>query len=413
MARARQETEKELSGLSGATGIATPNQPDSARVDTRLWFVDNMRLIMICGVVVYHVAAIYVGVGFNGYHEPDTANSVSVFVLGIPALLAPSLGMSLFFLIAGYFTPGSYDRKGAASFLRGRLVRLGIPLLLYDLLVDPLVVYIASGIHESFWNFYGPYLLQVRTIGPGVAWFIATLLLFNLLYAAWRWLCKKLSHTGTRSAALPNYRTILGFVIALGLAIFVVRIWWPLHVDVRPTWWFRLFNLPGGGAFLPQYISFFVLGCIASRHSWFVALTPKMGRDWSLIALVAIIGVSPFIILGIAAGAQPADYLGGFYWQALLEAEWEAFLDVGLCIGLLVLFRQCWNRQGRLTKALAANAYAVFLISSLVIVIVAQAFSTVALHPLLKFIIVMLLVLPLSFLVGLILRKIPLVNRIF
>jgi len=413
MARARQETEKELSGLSGATGIATPNLPDSAPADTRLWFVDNMRLLMICGVVVYHVAAIYIGVGFNGYHEPVTSNAVSAFVVGIPALLAPSFGMGLFFLIAGYFTPGSYDRKGAASFLRSRLVRLGIPLLLYDLLVDPLVVYIARGHHESFWSFYGPYLLQVRTIGPGVAWFIATLLLFNLLYAAWRWLGKKLSHTGPKSAALPDYRTILGFVISLGLAIFVVRIWWPIHVEEWPTWWLRLFNIPGGGAFLPQYISFFVLGCIASRRSWFVGLTPKMGRDWLLIALVAIIGVIPVIILGIAAGAQPDDYLGGFHWQALLEAECEAFLDVGLCIGSLVLFRQCWNRQGRLTKALADSAYAVYLINSLLIVSVAQAFSTVALYPLLKFIIAMLLVLPLSFLVGFILHKTPLVNRIF
>lgn len=412
MARARQETEPELSGLSGATGIAAPNLPDSARADTHLWFVDNLRLIMICGVVVYHVAAIYAGVGFNGYHEPVTADALSEFVVGIPALLAPSFGMGLFFLIAGYFTPGSYDRKGAASFLRGRLVRLGIPLLLYDLLVDPLVVYIARGHHESFWSFYGPYLLQARTIGPGVAWFIATLLLFTLLYAAWRWLGKKRSRTGTRSAALPNYRAILGFVIALGLASFVVRIWWPLRVEWWPTWWLRLFNIPGGGGFLPQYISFFVLGCIASRRSWFVGLTPQMGRNWSLIVLVAIIGVIPFITLGGAAGTQSAYYIGGFHWQALLEAVWEAFLDVGLCIGSLVLFRQCWNRQGRLTKALAASAYAVYLINSLLVVSVAQAFSTVALYPLLKFIIAVLLVLPLSFLVGLILHKIPLVNRI-
>jgi surface polysaccharide O-acyltransferase-like enzyme len=405
--------EPELSRLSGATGIATPKLPDSARADVRLWFIDNMRLLMICGVVVYHAAGIYVGVDFNGYHEAGTANSVNAFVVGIPALLAPSLGMGLFFLIAGYFTPGSYDRKGAASFLRGRLVRLGIPLLLYDLLVDPLVVYITGVQHESFWSFYGPYLLQERTIGPGVAWFIATLLLFNLLYAAWRWLGKKLLHTGARSAALPNYRAILGFVIALGFAIFVLRIWWPIYVKGWPTWWLQLFNIPAGGAFLLQYISFFVLGCIASRHNWFIALTPKMGRDWSLIALVAVIAVIPFIILGIASGTHPADYLGGFHWQALLEAGCEAFLDVGLCIGLLVLFRQYWNRQGRLTKALAPSAYAVYLISSLIIVSVAQVFSTVALYPQLKFIIVLILVLPLSFLVGFILHKIPLVNRIF
>jgi glucan biosynthesis protein C len=38
-------------------------------------------------------------------------------------------------LIAGYFTPGSHNRKGAGPFLRDRLVRLGIPLLIYDSLI--------------------------------------------------------------------------------------------------------------------------------------------------------------------------------------------------------------------------------------------------------------------------------------
>jgi hypothetical protein len=46
-----------------------------------------------------------------------------------------------------------------------------------------------------------------------------------------------------------------------------------------------------------------------------------------------------------------------------------------------------------------------------VVVSVALALSTVALSPLLKFGIAVLIVLPLSFLVGLVIRKIPLANR--
>jgi len=47
-----------------------------------------------------------------------------------------------------------------------------------------------------------------------------------------------------------------------------------------------------------------------------------------------------------------------------------------------------------------------------VVVSVALAFSPVALSPLLKFVIAALIVLPLSFLVALMLRKLPLANRI-
>jgi len=190
---------------TGAASTAAPVPAGSAPAGTRLWFVDHLRLVLVCGVVVAHVASLYAG-GWYQYHDPIQADVLTTIGLGIPSIIADSFGLGFFFLIAGYFTPGSYDRKGGASFLRDRLVRLGIPLLLYDLLVDPLVVYVARGRHGSYWSFYGSYLLQVRTIGPVVAWFITTLLLFTLLYAAWRALTRKRSHAAQRPATLPGTR---------------------------------------------------------------------------------------------------------------------------------------------------------------------------------------------------------------
>jgi glucans biosynthesis protein C len=118
----------------------------------------------------------------------------------------------------------------------------------------------------------------------------------------------------------------------------------------------------------------------------------------------------PIMVFGLATGTLK-DFLGGWHWQALVMAMWEAFLVVGVCLGALVLFRQHWNRPGRLAKGLAASTYTVYLTHPLVVVCVALAFSTVALSPLLKFGIAVLIVLPLCFLVGLAIRKIPLANR--
>ncbi len=39
--------------------------------------------------------------------------------------------MGCLFLISGYFTPGSYDRKGPKRFPKDRLLHLGIPLLVF------------------------------------------------------------------------------------------------------------------------------------------------------------------------------------------------------------------------------------------------------------------------------------------
>jgi Acyltransferase family len=393
--------------LEGAAGTTAPITSGSAQ-GTRLWFVDHLRLVLICGVVIAHVASIYGGGGWYQYRNPGPTDALSGYILIIPSLIAEMFGMGFFFLLAGYFTPGAYDRKGGASFLRDRLIRLGIPLLVYDLLLDPLVVYIARGQQDSYWSFYGPYLLQMRTIGSVVAWFIATLLLFTLLYAAWRALASSHFHPTQRPGTLPSMHAILGFIVALGLVSFVVRIWWPLSWG-WPAWWLQLFNLKGG--LLPQYLSLYILGCLAYRRNWFDELTPRMGRYWSLIALIAILGAIPIMVFGWATGTIN-DYLGGFHWQALVMAAWEAFLVVGVCISSLVLFRQHWNRQGRMAKALATSVFAVYLIHPLVVVSVASAFSALALYPLLKFFIAVLIVLPLSFLLALVIRKLPLTNRI-
>ena len=38
--------------------------------------------------------------------------------------------MGLYFFISGYFVPGSYDRQGFGTFIRKKILRLGVPLLL-------------------------------------------------------------------------------------------------------------------------------------------------------------------------------------------------------------------------------------------------------------------------------------------
>jgi glucans biosynthesis protein C len=52
--------------------------------------------------------------------------------------------MGLFFLLAGYYTPAAYDRRGTAGFVRERLLRLGVPLAGYFFLLHPITVALAQ-----------------------------------------------------------------------------------------------------------------------------------------------------------------------------------------------------------------------------------------------------------------------------
>ena len=133
---------------------------------SRLLFIDNLRILLICLVVVQHLSVTYGATGFWYYRDPAADPFTRTFLTiydGIPQ----ASGMGIFFLIAGYFTPGSFDRKGMARFLRDRLMRLGTPWLLYELLLDPLVVYLASGLHGSTGPFTAPiyYILARLPMG--------------------------------------------------------------------------------------------------------------------------------------------------------------------------------------------------------------------------------------------------------
>ena len=101
-------------------------------------FLDNLKIFFVILVIFMHVLVTYGGQGswyynatLNESYPVDLVTMITMYMIaGISAIFLPSI-MGLFFLMGGFFTPKSYDRKGASSFWRERVLRLGIPVLLY------------------------------------------------------------------------------------------------------------------------------------------------------------------------------------------------------------------------------------------------------------------------------------------
>jgi NAD(P)-dependent dehydrogenase (short-subunit alcohol dehydrogenase family) len=89
--------------------------------------------------------------------------------------------MGFLFLLAGYFTPGSLERKGYNRFLSDRFLRLGLPLLAFSLILGPLTVAMVTAAEG---NGFGS--TSVWRWNPGPLWFVQALLIFSLVYCAWR-----------------------------------------------------------------------------------------------------------------------------------------------------------------------------------------------------------------------------------
>jgi glucan biosynthesis protein C len=384
-----------------------PIEKTRTRESTRIYFLDHLRAALIILVVLHHVALVYGGGAAFYYVEPPLTDPLAYLVLLVFILCNQAWFMGALFLIAGYFTPGSYDRKGTDSFLKSRMVRLGIPLLVWVFVLSPLSSigfwYIPSeftGINDPLTLGAYPYL-----IGLGVAWFLALLLIFNFGYAAWREPSKN-QPVVVETAPPPSYLKIALFILVLAFLNYLVRIAIPLGRE--------LFDFPTL-SYLPQYLSLFIIGTIAYRRNWLCTLPGSMGIVGFVAALLATILLFPLALSGSLFSfelAEPAKWLGGGSWESAVYALWDSIFAVGMCLAAITFFRRFFNKKSRFGRFLAQQSYAVYLIHVPIIVFIGIALKELDLAALPKFVTVSLFVVPLCFFVAWLIRKIPGVSRV-
>jgi surface polysaccharide O-acyltransferase-like enzyme len=374
----------------------------------RMFFVDNLRILLIVLLILHHLIITY---GHSGmwYYLEGRPDDLTNLIATLFTAVNQAFFLAFFFMISGYFTPGSYDRKGAGPFLKDRLLRLGIPLLIYIILIDPLIQYIVAvnvrSFPGSFWQFLTRYFGNYRGLGTGPLWFIESLLIFAVFYVLWRLLAKAAATPPQRDGTPPSNLAVAVFALLLGVITFIVRIWRPVG------WEFELLRLQF--PYFPQYIALFVVGIIAYRGNWFLGISKGTGRLWLGIAAFCILVLLPLVfVLGGALEGNVDPFLGGVSWQSLALSVWEQFVCVGMVIGLLVWFRERLNSQRALAKAMSASAYTVYLIHAPVLVLLALALRGISLHALLKFVLVAPLAIALCFLIANYLRQLPLARRI-
>jgi glucan biosynthesis protein C len=361
----------------------------------RLYFVQWLRVFLVSLVVAHHAGQPY---GPTGGEWP-IRDPTSSPVLGVFFALNAAYFMGFFFLIAGYFSPGSCDRKGTAAFARDRVVRLGIPLAVFTFTVFALVAFSSQDATSNFIDFYMRDYIGRWQIEMGHLWFIAQLLAMSLIYALVRWWHTRSGGAEERTVPLPSDRTILLYAVTLGVVGALVRIWYPQDVWVRLAW-----LIPAEPAHLPQYASLFAIGLIAGRGGWFTGIAERTGLRWFAIGIAAFVAG---VLLLWRPGLVPPGVGRSVVWGLL-----EAFVCVGMILGLLVIFRRYLSRPGRLLALLEGNVYGVYIIHVFVVVPLQGALLGFELPALVKFAIVTLLALPLCFAIIGALRQVPAIRRV-
>ena len=380
----------------------SPDQPQSGEM-TRIFYLDHLRAALVILVLLHHTAVVYGAFTPFYYVEPPSDTALLVF-----GLFNQAWFMGVLFLIAGYFTPGSYDRKGTGHFIKGRLTRLGIPLVFFIFVLAPISAtaywqmpsYLTGITTPLSWEVY-PYLL-----GMGPMWFLAMLLLFTFGYAAWRRLTRGSAFFMSSETPLPGYLAIGIFTLGLALSSYLMRIITPLGKEVLdfPTL-----------AYLPQYLSFFIIGAAAYRRNWFEKVQNSMGAVGIIAAATASLLLFPPAVSGSIFSLEfsdPVYFVGNGTWQSALYALWDSIFAVGMCLAALTCFRRFFNQNNKLGNFLAQQSYAVYIIHTPILVFIAVALKDIGLDSLPKFSLVAVIVLPACFAAAWMIRKIPGLARV-
>jgi glucans biosynthesis protein C len=151
-------------------------------------------------------------------------------------------------------------------------------------------------------------------------------------------------------------------------------------------------------------LSLFILGVFAYRWSCLGSITTPRNIFWLVPGIgIYIITIVQLIVQLYRTGSQNAFFM----WEYK-----EALLCVGVCIGLLAIFRTFFNRTGRIMRVLSENTYGTFILHVPVIVALQYAFDPVQAGAFTLFVIVSFLSIPGSFLLSFLVRLIPGVKRI-
>lgn len=357
---------------------------DTDRSGKRVIFLDNLKVFLVSLVVVHHASQGYVSINTGWPVVQANVPEINNTILGLFSSVNNAFFMALFFLVSAYFLPASFDRKGASKYLKDRLIRLGLPILFFAGLVFPLM---------------GMALEGKPMIQLGHTWFVALLLIFSCAYAAYR-LTRPVSMAG-KKLKVPGTIGILAAAAALTLVLFAIRTvfapgyWTPMHL-IEP-------------ARLPTYVLMFLAGIIAYRNGWLNTISAGTAKVWGLISVVAILA-APLIIKFIGNGYDL--WAEGFSLASLAVSAWDAFICVGLCISLPVLFREKFDSRGKVLKAMADDSFAVYLIHPFVLMVLQAMLLNVDFYPFGKFILVAIAGVALSFGISHLVRKIPYVDRV-
>jgi peptidoglycan/LPS O-acetylase OafA/YrhL len=350
-------------GAAGAVGAAQPAAADQVSVGYLRAFITLLVLAHHAILAYYPYAP---AVPASLVTEPHMWTAFPVIDrarwagFGLLVSFNDAFFMALMFFLSGLFVYQSLRRRGAAAFVRGRALRLGVPFVVAAAVVAPLAYYPAFLQTGGAGGIAG-YARQWLALGnwpAGPAWFLWVLLAFDLLAAL---LLPRLPDRGAGLARLTagsdrRPAVFFGLLVVAAAAAYL-----PLALTIGPFGWLAVGPFFVQSSRILLYAVYFLAGVAVGARGLDRGLLAGDGalpRRWVLWVSAAFVAFTLSIVVAVIALTPHSSMrLWGPLWGA-------AFILSGAAssFACLALFLRFARRRSRALDSLRNNAYGMYLL---------------------------------------------------
>ena len=350
----------------------------------RFAYLDNIRSLVIFLVLAVHSSVTYSGFGGWYYREiyPDQLSIIETIFFGFHNSFLQSWIMGILFFISAFLAAKSLARHGTINFIKERCFRLGVPLILFVVVITPIIILILPGNNSDIiWLNYA----------TGPLWFVEVLLIFCIIYA----LLKKCFSNSVKIQEVSAIHIIFT-IFVIGIIAFFVRLVFPIGAIYM--------NLQF--CFFTSYIVMFIAGIIIGENNLFDKIFCEKNIKWLIYSVVIGIPLWAFIMLFGGALDGKEYYNGGFYWQSFAYALWESFIAIGFSIGLISLFRKKVNIINKFTGLVRDNAFGIYFFHPPIMIAISLLLRNWKIVSIIKYSIVTIITFSICLLFSFLIRKI-------
>ncbi len=393
------------------------------RSRSRIYYLDNLRTFLTLLVVIHHCVWVVIA-GWFPFHRPWTVDTPTL-VLGFMLTSGnQAYFMGLFFFLAGYLTGPSIKRKGSWSFLKDRFLRLMVPAIVYDIVLNPLLFCFVQAswygrshdlpkstfllifedtttpaeVLSTYFSNFGDYVFRSNHM-----WFTATLFAINLLCVALIE-CVPTWKAAAFRQSLPSEpktnRSIFLILAAISFGLVILNFLLRITTSDGYLW----LPIVGNVGFIMQYIGAFLCGILANSYQFLQHLSKEQLPIFLVLSVILYLLFQTFQTFLIEFFRSNI----GFYGLTFGITLFEQFFAVFWSYSLLVLFKIYQNGEpSKRRSSIIASAYATYIVHQWIIIPIAVGLAYTEIFPIFVVLILVILASPLSWCIGILLKRIP------